>query len=51
VLLMDGGAVVDDSRPERALSASAVRRHYRVEPLITTHEGEPVIVPWRRLRD
>lgn len=51
VLLMDGGAVVDDSRPEQALRASAVRRHYRVEPLITTHEGEPVIVPWRRLRD
>jgi iron complex transport system ATP-binding protein len=51
VLLMDGGAVVDDSRPERALSAAAVRRHYRVEPLITSHEDEPVIVPWRRLRD
>jgi iron complex transport system ATP-binding protein len=49
VLLIDGGVVVDDGRPERALSAAAVRKHYRVEPLITSHDGEPVIVPWRRL--
>jgi len=49
VLLIDGGAVVDNGRPERALSAAAVRKHYRVEPLITSHDGEPVIVPWRRL--
>jgi iron complex transport system ATP-binding protein len=49
VLLIDEGTVVGDSRPEQALSAAAVRRHYRVEPLITSHEGEPVIVPWRRL--
>ena len=49
VLLVDAGAVVDDGRPERALSAAAVRKHYRVEPLITRHDGEPVIVPWRRL--
>jgi iron complex transport system ATP-binding protein len=49
VLLVDNGAVVDDGRPELALSAAAVRKHYRVEPLITTHDGEPVIVPWRRL--
>jgi len=49
VLLIDGGAVVDDACPERALSAAAVRKHYRVEPLITSHDGEPVILPWRRL--
>jgi iron complex transport system ATP-binding protein len=49
VLLINGGIVVDDGRPERALSAAAVREHYRVEPLITSHDGEPVIVPWRRL--
>jgi hypothetical protein len=48
---MDGGAVVDDGVPERTLSAAAVRRHYRVEPLITSHAGEPLIVPWRRLDD
>jgi iron complex transport system ATP-binding protein len=48
-LLIDRGAVVDDGHPERALSAAAVRKHYRVEPLITSHDGEPVIVPWRRV--
>jgi iron complex transport system ATP-binding protein len=49
VLLLDHGAVVDDDRPERALKAAALARHYRVEPFVTTHEGEPVILPWRRL--
>jgi iron complex transport system ATP-binding protein len=49
VLLLDGGVVVDDDRPERALSARALERHYRVEPLVTTYQGEPLIVPWRRL--
>ena len=33
VLLIDDGTVVGDSRPEQALSAAAVRRQLRVEPL------------------
>ena len=49
VLLLDGGAVVDDDTPQRALNARALESHYRVEPLVTTHEGEPLILPWRRL--
>jgi iron complex transport system ATP-binding protein len=49
VLLLDGGAVVDDDTPQRALNARALERHYRIEPLVTTHEGEPLILPWRRL--
>jgi iron complex transport system ATP-binding protein len=49
VLLLDAGAVVDDDKPERVLTARALERHYRVEPLVTTHEGEPLILPWRRL--
>jgi iron complex transport system ATP-binding protein len=49
VLLLDDSAVVDDDLPERALKADALARHYRVEPFVTTHEGEPLIVPWRRL--
>jgi iron complex transport system ATP-binding protein len=49
VLLLDDGVVVDDDRPERALKADALARHYRVEPYVATHEGQPVIVPWRRL--
>ena len=50
VLLLDGGEVVDDGRPERVLNARALERHYRVEPVVTTHEGEPLILPWRRLQ-
>jgi iron complex transport system ATP-binding protein len=50
VLLLDDGAVVNDGRPAQALSAAALERHYRVEALVTSHEGEPVIVPWRRIR-
>jgi hypothetical protein len=49
VLLLDDGALADDDRPERALKADALARHYRVEPFVTTHEGQPLIVPWRRL--
>jgi iron complex transport system ATP-binding protein len=50
VLLLDDGVVVSDGLPADALSAAALERHYRVEPLVTSHEGEPVIVPWRRIR-
>jgi iron complex transport system ATP-binding protein len=49
VLLLDDGVVVNDDRPEQALRADALARHYRVEPFVTTHEGQPLIVPWRRL--
>ncbi len=49
VLLLDDGVVVNDDRPEQALKADALARHYRVEPFVTTHEGQPLIVPWRRL--
>jgi len=47
VLLMSDGVIVNDDVPERALDAAAVRRHYRVEPFVTRHDDEPVIVPWR----
>lgn len=49
VLLMDGGAIVGDGAPDATLGAQAIRAHYRVEPLIARHEGEPLIVPWRSL--
>jgi iron complex transport system ATP-binding protein len=49
VLLLDGGEVVDDDRPELVLNARALERHYRVEPVVMSHEGEPLILPWRRL--
>ena len=50
VLLMDEGAIVADGPPEAALSSEAIRAHYRVEPFITRHDGEPLIVPWHSLR-
>jgi iron complex transport system ATP-binding protein len=51
VLVMCDGAVVADGPPAAALGDTSIRAHYRVEPLISTHDGEPVIVPWRPLRD
>jgi iron complex transport system ATP-binding protein len=48
-LLMSDGAIVKDGTPQVALGAAAIRDHYRVEPLISEHAGEPVIVPWQRL--
>jgi iron complex transport system ATP-binding protein len=51
VLMMRDGAVVADGPPDAALGDASIRAHYRVEPLISTHDGEPVIVPWRPLRD
>lgn len=47
VLLLDTGTIVADGIPAEALTAETVRRHYGVEPLIASHEGEPLIVPWR----
>jgi iron complex transport system ATP-binding protein len=50
VLLMNDGAVVGDGPPDATLSSAAIRAHYRVEPVIASHDGEPLIVPWRGLR-
>ena len=44
VLLLDAGAVVDDDEPERVLNARALERHYRVEPVVTTHEGVATVL-------
>jgi iron complex transport system ATP-binding protein len=49
VLLMNGGSVVGDGPPDATLSAAAIRMHYRVDPFIARHDGEPLIVPWRAL--
>ena len=51
VLLMDDGALVGDGTPERTLDSPAIRTHYRVEPFIARHDGEPLIVPWRALKE
>ena len=49
-LLMDGGAIVADGPADSTLGAAAIRAHYRVEPFIARHDGEPLIVPWRALK-
>ncbi len=49
VLLLDAGRIAVDDRPEQALGAAAVRRHYRVEPFIARCDDRPLVVPWRRL--
>ena len=49
VLLMDNGVIVGDGTPDEALGAEAIRAHYRVEPFIARHDGEPLIVPWRAI--
>jgi ABC-type cobalamin/Fe3+-siderophores transport system ATPase subunit len=48
---MRDGAVVADGPPAAALGDAEIRAHYRVEPLISKHDGEPLIVPWRPLPD
>ena len=50
VLLMDSGAIVGDGPPDATLGAAAIRSHYRVEPFIARHDGEPLVVPWRSLK-
>jgi iron complex transport system ATP-binding protein len=51
VLLMRDGELVGDGQPDATLGAASIRTHYRVEPLIARHEGEPLIVPWRPIKD
>jgi iron complex transport system ATP-binding protein len=51
LLLLNEGVIVADGAPDTTLEAARVRDYYRVEALVTRHEGEPVVVPWRPLRD
>lgn len=49
LLLMDGGRIVVDDVPERALDTEVLARHYRIRAWLTRHEGRRVAVPWDRL--
>jgi iron complex transport system ATP-binding protein len=51
VLLMRDGKIVGDGPPDATLDSSSIRAHYRVEPLIARHDGEPLIVPWHSIKD
>ncbi len=49
IVLLTRGEVVEDGPPERVLTREVLARHYRVEPYLARHEGECVVLPWRRL--
>jgi iron complex transport system ATP-binding protein len=49
VVLLDEGAIAAEGAPAAVLTESVLGRHYRVRPYLATHEGEPVVVPWRRV--
>jgi len=51
VLLMRDAEIVGDGQPDAALGSASIRENYRVEPLIARHDGEPLIVPWRSIKD
>ena len=51
VLLMRDGEIVGDGQPDATLGSASIRTHYRVEPLIARHDGEPLVVPWRAIKD
>ena len=49
VVLMHEGAVVGDGAAQVVLVAETLQRYYRVEAHIASHDGQPLIVPWRRM--
>lgn len=49
VVLMSAGIVVATGAPAEVLKAANLERHYRTTAYVAHHEGQPVIVPWRRL--
>jgi iron complex transport system ATP-binding protein len=48
IVLMHEGAVVGDGTAQSVLVAATLERYYRVEAHIASHDGQPLIVPWRR---
>jgi iron complex transport system ATP-binding protein len=51
LLLMQEGRLVAEGLPQDVLAAARLRTAYRVEAEYGTKDGEPFIVPWRRLLD
>lgn len=48
LLLMHEGRIVEDGAPASVLRADALKRYYRVDPYLGSHDGKPLVVPWRR---
>jgi len=49
LVLLAGGRLVAEGRADRVLSPENLARAYRIEALAGAVEGEPWLVPWRRL--
>jgi len=49
LLLMQGGRVVAEGPPQEVLAPAQLEATYRVEAEYGLRDGEPYIVPWRRL--
>lgn len=49
VVLIDHGILVGDGTARQVLDESSLRESYGIEALLSRHEDEPVIVPWRRI--
>jgi len=48
LLLLDNGRLVADGTPQEVLSAAALRTVYRVESIVDRHEGQTLVIPWKR---
>jgi iron complex transport system ATP-binding protein len=49
IVLLHDGKVVGDGTADNVLNVDTLRRYYRVAAYIGRHEGESLIVPWRRM--
>jgi len=49
LLLMDRGQIVVDDRPEAAIDAQTLAKHYRIRAWLSEHENRRVAVPWEIL--
>jgi iron complex transport system ATP-binding protein len=49
MVLMHDGRIVADGTPADVLEEATLQRYYRVHTYIGTHDGQPVVVPWRTI--
>jgi iron complex transport system ATP-binding protein len=48
-ILLHDSRVVLDGPPAEVLTDGTMRAYYHVEPIVSSHEREPIILPWTRL--
>ena len=49
LFLLDAGRLVADGPPATVLTQAALRRVYKIDAIVESRDGEPLIVPWRHL--